>query len=411
VNGPDEHGFLRVVLEGAADFGNQNGQVGVLDECARPDPALDFGLCDDRRTSLEEQLQEVERLGRQVDRACGQQKLPCIGIEREGAKSDAHGSSCENLGNLLDFVDGRVIHSISELIRMTDPARPPSGRTILKAIRDELMLNLYPLPFSTLPSTIYHVYLHPRDFGVIEAIAPRIVEQVQRALTSEVQRLNTKMQRAAPGMLTRLLGRSQRPAPIELPPAGWEIHIQPDPDGEVKPGELGIVSTLSLARVAEYSGTPTTRIVKSVVGGGRRTATTSHVQQTDGASRVPESLADASERARLTYEDEQGPHVFSMRKDSLSVGRGGRSAWVDVQVVTTPKVSREHCRIRRDRAGRFFIQDVSSWGTSVNGQAVPAAIKSAEGVLQPGPEQELPPQARIALADALVIEFEASHRS
>jgi hypothetical protein len=293
---------------------------------------------------------------------------------------------------------------------MPGTVRPPSGRTILTAIRDELLLNLYPLPFSTLPSTIYHVYLHPRDFAVVEGVVPRIVEQVERALTSEVQRVNARIQQRGPRVLSRLLGRPQQLAAIEIPPSGWDIHILPDPDGELKPGELGIVSTLSLVQSAEYGGTPTTRIVKSVLGGGRRTTTTSQVQHTDGPGRVPESLADASERARLTYEDEQGAHVFSMRKDSLSVGRGGSSAWVDVQVITTAKVSREHFRIRRDKGGRFFIQDVSSWGTSVNGDPVPPAVKSGEGVLQPGPEQELPSQARIALADALVIDFERSGR-
>lgn len=318
------------------------------------------------------------------------------------------------------------------------PAKPPSGKTILKAVRDELMLNLYPLPFSTLPVTIYHVYLHPRDYAVVEAIVPRIVEQVQRALTAEVESLNARLGRSAPRMITRLIGRPLGLAPIEIP-SSWDVHILPDPDGELKPGELGIVSTLSVAGAAEYSGTPTTRIVKSHVAGARRTATTSHVPQPVGpaaavavgagagvdagmgvaaaasvaaATSVPasEPLADSSERARLTYDDEQGGHVFSMRKDSLSVGRGGSAAWVDVQVVTTAKVSREHFRIRRDPAGRFFIQDVSSWGTSVNGEPVPPAVKSEEGVLQPGPERELPLRAQIALADALVMQFEAATR-
>jgi predicted component of type VI protein secretion system len=97
-----------------------------------------------------------------------------------------------------------------------------------------------------------------------------------------------------------------------------------------------------------------------------------------------------------------------MQKDSLVIGRGGSAAWVDVQVVSTAKVSREHVRIRRDASGRFFIQDVSLWGTSVDGAPLPAAVKTAEGVLQPGAERELPPRARIHLAEAVVIQFEAA---
>jgi pSer/pThr/pTyr-binding forkhead associated (FHA) protein len=80
---------------------------------------------------------------------------------------------------------------------------------------------------------------------------------------------------------------------------------------------------------------------------------------------------------------------------------------VDVQVVTTAKVSREHVRIRREPSGRFVIQDVSLWGTSVNGEPLPPAVKTAEGVLQPGAERDLPPRARIHLAEAILIQFEA----
>jgi pSer/pThr/pTyr-binding forkhead associated (FHA) protein len=81
--------------------------------------------------------------------------------------------------------------------------------------------------------------------------------------------------------------------------------------------------------------------------------------------------------------------------------------WVDVQVFAPSKVSREHFRLRRDRGGRFFIQDASSWGTSVNGVEIPAAVKSADGVLQPGAEFEIASPARIELAGALVMQFSA----
>jgi pSer/pThr/pTyr-binding forkhead associated (FHA) protein len=99
-----------------------------------------------------------------------------------------------------------------------------------------------------------------------------------------------------------------------------------------------------------------------------------------------------------------------MKKDTLSVGRGGSSAWVDVQVTANSKVSREHFRIRRDPTGRFFIQDVSLWGTSVDGRPVPPAVKTPDGVVQPGPEHPLPDKSRIGLADAMTIEFDAIER-
>lgn len=71
--------------------------------------------------------------------------------------------------------------------------KAPSGRDIWKALRDELLLNLYALPFSTIAPTVYHVYLHPDDFETIEGITGTVVEQVRQALTAEVERLNRGM--------------------------------------------------------------------------------------------------------------------------------------------------------------------------------------------------------------------------
>ena len=95
-----------------------------------------------------------------------------------------------------------------------------------------------------------------------------------------------------------------------------------------------------------------------------------------------------------------------MRKDLIAIGRGGSAHWVDVQAVTSPRVSREHCRIRRAPDGRYFLQDVSTWGTSVNGQPVASFVRQSDGrVEETGTEHELASPARIQLADAVVIEF------
>ncbi len=289
---------------------------------------------------------------------------------------------------------------------MIDAVKAPSGRRIWKAVRDELMLNLYPLPFSTLAPTVYHVYLHPDDFAAVEPVVPRIVAQIEKALTAEVEKVNHGLDRSGRRLLNRLLEREETP-PIELPSPGWQVHVLADRNGELERGHLGIVSTLAMPAPIEYGGTPTTRIVRSVVGGGRRTTSTTEIPQAQPPADHT-AAPDTSERARLTYDDEQGPHVFIMKKDAIAVGRGGSSAWVDVQVMTASKVSREHFRLRHD-AGRFFIQDVSLWGTSVDGAPLPSAVKTGEGVVQPGQEQELPASARIGLADAVVMHFEARH--
>jgi hypothetical protein len=292
---------------------------------------------------------------------------------------------------------------------MAEHPKAPSGRDIWRAVRDELRLNLYELPYSTLCPTVYHVYLHPEDYRTIAGIVPRLIAELQQALTGEIEQMNRRADRAARRVMGRLLQR-ETVAPVDLPPAGWEVTIVADQDGELARGHLGVLSTLALPVPASYAGTPTTRIVRSVVGGGRRTSTTADVSQvaSSGQPRTESAAAERGERARLVYEDDQGRHEFPMQKDSLVIGRGGSAAWVDVQVVTTARVSREHVRIRRTTSGGFLIQDVSLWGASVNGEPLPAAVKTAEGVLQPGAERELPPRARIELADAIVIQFEAT---
>lgn len=283
---------------------------------------------------------------------------------------------------------------------MKEAVKAPSGVMIWNALREELLMNMYQLPYTTLPPVIFHVYLHPADFERIEGIVPRLVAELHRALTDEVERMNQGRARSG-GVLSRLIAQEEAP-PIEVPAAGWEVHIHADRNNALKPGHLGIESLLPLPAPVEFGGPPTTRIVRSVLTETGRSSTTIEVAQ-DAA---PAAEPDARERATLTYDDEAGHHVFSMRKDALSIGRGGSSVWVDVQVIAASQVSREHVRLRHDGGGRFSIQDVSSWGTSVNGEPIPPAEKGPDGVIRPGAARELPSPARIELAGALVMHFE-----
>jgi hypothetical protein len=287
---------------------------------------------------------------------------------------------------------------------------------------------LYPLIYRVLPPRAYHVYLHPEDYREIDTIAHAIAADGQRALTERVEALNRR-----PRWQAWLLGKQPL---IEPPAAGWEISIHPDANGELERGQIGIVSRLSVAATPTFEGgTPTTRIVRTVVTGTLRRTTTREETAAPpvsptvpssvttprlAANAAPAALANdvtsiaeprvqaARGLAQIAYVDEQGPHIFVMRKDVVSIGRGGSAHWVDVQVTTGPRVSREHCRIRRADDGRFFLQDLSTWGTSVNGQRVPPNVHtSPAGQLEEtGQEHELPREARIQLADALLIEFQ-----
>jgi pSer/pThr/pTyr-binding forkhead associated (FHA) protein len=105
--------------------------------------------------------------------------------------------------------------------------------------------------------------------------------------------------------------------------------------------------------------------------------------------------------ARLVYRDDNGEHVHPITKELTKIGRGGTEHWVDVMVSSGAQVSREHCRIRRDAAGRLLLQDVSTWGTFLNGVQVE---KFVEG--DPlAHEHELSHGASIRLADAVTLEL------
>lgn len=297
----------------------------------------------------------------------------------------------------------------------------PSGRTIWKAVREELELNLYALPFSTLAPSVYHIYLHPDDFAAIEGVVPTLVDQIRQALSAEVETLNRATASPVRSLVSRWLEREAMP-PIDVPSGGWQVHITRDPDGDLQPGQLGIISMLAMPAPVEYEGTPTTRIVRSVVGETGRVSTVRHEPIVAAPDQRPAVSASTPtpppgqhateartvrDRARLSYTDDQGSHTFTMRKDVVSIGRGGSAVWVDVQVAASSRVSREHLRLRADAEGRIFAQDVSLWGTTVDDTPIPAAVKGPEGVAQPGAEFLLPARARIGLADVVTIEFEA----
>jgi pSer/pThr/pTyr-binding forkhead associated (FHA) protein len=112
-------------------------------------------------------------------------------------------------------------------------------------------------------------------------------------------------------------------------------------------------------------------------------------------------------RATIVYEDDRGRHSYDVVKESLTVGRGGIAYPVDVRIASSPDVSREHARIRRDAAsGRFFLIDLSSLGTTLNGRHVPRGYDEVEGSKREnGAETLVPDEARIGLADTVFLDF------
>ena len=211
-----------------------------------------------------------------------------------------------------------------------------------------------------MPPSIYHVYLHTTDYAIVEGIVPRIVQEAANALTLEVSRRNDEATRRS-GSFWRRFQSNPETMLIEVPAGGWKVRIEPDQDGELQRGRVGVLSTLMMPGAPEYSGTPTVRTVRSVFqdGSARR-----HRWKSIRRRVLALVLACPASGTTLRYQDDTGAHEFTLHKTCTKIGRGGMDTWVDVQLVCDARVSREHCWILRREDGRLVVQDVSGSGTA-----------------------------------------------
>lgn len=268
------------------------------------------------------------------------------------------------------------------------------AREVIEAVLENMRTNLEPLKYSTLAPSRYLIYLHPAEYARLEGIIIILQEQTIRALSEEVAVRNgySALRRYA----QRIFG-NQNPR-IENPAGKWTVEFLPDPDGDIPEGDILVDSELLLPANLELGLGERTRRVTTVHSGHQ---TTSHKRITT----LPfESSAQSF--ARIVYEDAAGHHSFDV-KDSVTIGRGGLAHPVDIKIASSVDVSREHARIRRDaQSGNFFLIDLSTLGTTLNGRHVPRGYDEVEGVRRAnGSETLLPDQARIGLADTVYLSF------
>jgi hypothetical protein len=276
-------------------------------------------------------------------------------------------------------------------------AHPATAREIILEVVRNMREGLEPLHYSTLPPSIYHVYLHTDDLERLRAIVPRIVEEARLALDAEVEAMN----RASLAERLRI-SRKQEPK-IAVPDGGWQVQLLENTDDDVQPGDIVIHSELALPSRAEFgSGSMTKRIATRRLAGRETTE-----KSVGPAPQTRPEAEGAAAFAVIEYEDNSGRNSYRMTKDEIVVGRGGRDYWTDLKLDTLPDVSREHFRLRRDPAsGKFFLKDLSRLGTTINGDKVPSSIDFTGGEKQDrNVEAPVPPQARIGLAGVLTLEF------
>jgi len=281
------------------------------------------------------------------------------------------------------------------------PRRP--ARDLIEAVIENMRRNLEPLRYSILAPSRYLVYLHPAEYARLESVIPVLQDETVRALAEELDALNRRsiVRRYA----DRIKGRRQ--PSVERAAAEWHVEFLADPDGEVAEGAILIDSELRLPANPELSAGERTRRITTVHLGQR--VTTRQRPSEDATPALPAPRVFA----RLTYDDDAGHHAIDIVKDSVTIGRGGITYPVDIKVASSADVSREHARIRRDApSGRFFLIDLSTLGTTLNGRHVPRGYDEVDGSKREnGMETPLSTGARIGLADIVHLQFELSSGS
>ena len=254
------------------------------------------------------------------------------------------------------------------------------ARDVIDAVLENMRKNLEPLKYSILAPSRYLIYLHPAEYARLEGIIAILQEQTIRALSEEVAVRNKRS--ILRQCTQRILG--ERKLCIENPGGEWSVEFLPDPDGDIAEGDILVDSELLLPANPDLGIGERTRLVRTVHSG----------QQTTGSV------------AQIVYDDDTGHHSYDVR-GSVTIGRGGAAYPVDIKIVSSVDVSREHARIRHDsQTGSFFLIDLSALGTTLNGRHVPRGYDEVDGIKQEnGTETLLPDQARIGLADTVYLNF------
>ena len=276
------------------------------------------------------------------------------------------------------------------------PRRP--ARDIIDAVVDNMRKNLEPLKYSTLAPSRYTVYLHASEFARLEGIIPVLQEQTTRALTDELRKLNQRSR------LRRWADRWRRDSDPEVrnAAADWQVDFLADPDSDMNEGDLLIDSELILPASPELGAGERTRRITTVHTG-------QHTSTREQTVSPAQTATTGAALARIEYDDDAGHHAYDVVKDSITIGRGGIAYPVDIRIASSPDVSREHARLRRDaQTGRFFLIDLSSLGTTLNGRHVPRGYDDVDGTKREnGAETALPDSAKIGLADTVFLDFGA----
>jgi hypothetical protein len=288
--------------------------------------------------------------------------------------------------------------------------RPPGrlqGDDLIGEVLRNMDEGLFRIRRKTLVPAIFRIYLHPDDYEPFRDVVPFIAGEISAALDEKLSALNRSPRKIASSLLKKMARGSESRS--EAGHSGgyvrasdnWVVEIYPDLDDKLEHGEIEVHSELGAPQKMDYGvGSMTRRIIPQKpepVADAAATIATASPQAASVAEEAKPEQTKGLVFAYLRYADQEGHKTFEVTRNQVVIGRGGRSYWVDLKLETLPDVSREHCRIRRDpETGRFSVEDVSQFGTAVNGKPVNRNASA-----------ELPNRATISLAGVIDLQWEA----
>lgn len=359
---------------------------------------------------------------------------------------------------------------------MKERIERPSAQRIIDTIVSTMKKNVerFDVHYSLAPS-IYLVFLHPEDYEKVRSFIPDIVEYAHNRLDWELQNMNQawspleidgnvqdNSQEASSQYLIRPAGNNE--GFVKRAGSSWQVIIKPS---------LGVVSVKKGAVVVWprlvsenaqasdmdkklLSGDSTNRVMMILNDTGKleshvlaendslprglmdaeiisdQTIQTGilpdaldfipvksdlgQITSLNSVPAIPEWSGPEKEFATLSYREEGENKIFKMVTKELAVGRKDESnqSYVQLQILTSTDVSREHFRIRFNKAEQSFeIKDVSRYGTWVNKERVASSFSTTDE-LPEGQDLEnwhlLPHEATINLAGVLDIQFKSDAR-
>jgi hypothetical protein len=288
---------------------------------------------------------------------------------------------------------------------MTPEPAPVTPAEIIDLMLEEFRAEILELRYSYVVRSVFQVYLSGKDLKRLAPVLELTKTQAIRALNEALAALNKKR--------LRIPGLASNHKRYEMIGEGWVVEFHENTDDDADENPLIIQSEFAPREAIDRErddriGTETVRITRRA-SSGLTTTTTETIRSAAMLNRTVNNVVYAT----IDYQDERGTQQYEMTKERIKIGRGAADTWVDLRLHAKQDISREHVQVRLDPAtGRFFIKDLSTYGTTVDGKKLLPSIDRANGAENDlNIEAPLPAKAKISLAGVLTLQFRAAKRS